>query len=211
MPDFAHSENIDGIRAIIEYDTVETFMNPRTECDNLGTMICFHRNYNLGDEEKSKSYSGPVDLIATLSGSDFHEKYKNEEEALNAAKPEILWLPLYLFDHGDITMATKPFTCPWDSGQVGIIYLTMQEVMNEYGEVTDDTKDKARNVLEAEVKTYDYYLRNEVYRVSFYVDEGDEFDYEDIEPIDSYGGHLGPLDEFITHVKEEARGYATKP
>jgi hypothetical protein len=25
-------------------------MNPRMEFDNLGTMICFHKRYNLGDK-----------------------------------------------------------------------------------------------------------------------------------------------------------------
>jgi len=35
-------------------------MNPRTEWDNLGTMICFRNRYNLGDETelKSRAFSG---------------------------------------------------------------------------------------------------------------------------------------------------------
>ncbi|WP_180902481.1 hypothetical protein [Martelella soudanensis] len=31
-------------------------MNPRVECDTLGTMICWHPRYNLGDKHR---YSAP--------------------------------------------------------------------------------------------------------------------------------------------------------
>ncbi len=76
--------------------------DPR-QWDNLGTMICFHRNYNLGDEH-SFSY------------------FEDAEEYLNNTKTIIL--PLYLYDHhSGITMNTSGFNCQWDSGQVGVIYI----------------------------------------------------------------------------------------
>ena len=28
--------------------------DPRIDCDNLGTMTCFHRNYSLGDNHDFK-------------------------------------------------------------------------------------------------------------------------------------------------------------
>jgi hypothetical protein len=34
---------------------------------------------------------------------------------------------LYLYDHSGITISTSPFSCGWDSGQVGFIYLTRQK------------------------------------------------------------------------------------
>ena len=33
--------------------TDEDAANPRTEFDNVGTMVCWHRGYNLGDEQPS--------------------------------------------------------------------------------------------------------------------------------------------------------------
>ncbi|HOO12216.1 MAG TPA: hypothetical protein PK684_04600 [Bacillota bacterium] len=42
-------------------------------------------------------------------------------------------LPLYLYDHGGITMRTNPFSCPWDSGQVGWIYASKQKFIDETG------------------------------------------------------------------------------
>ena len=42
-------------------------------------------------------------------------------------------LPLYLYDHSGITMSTGPFSCPWDSGQVGWIYAPKQKFIDETG------------------------------------------------------------------------------
>ena len=67
-------------------------------------------------------------------------------------------LPLYLYDHSGITMNTTGFSCPWDSGQVGWIYADRRRIEAEYGKVTPETVEKARQVLEGEVKSYDYFL-----------------------------------------------------
>ena len=44
----------------IEQDTDP--MNPRTDWDNLGTMVCFHNRYDLGDKTdyRSKDYNGYI-------------------------------------------------------------------------------------------------------------------------------------------------------
>ena len=62
-------------------------------------------------------------------------------------------LPLYLYDHSGITMNTTGFSCPWDSGQVGWIYADRRRIEAEYGKVTPETVEKARQVLEGEVKS----------------------------------------------------------
>ena len=42
-------------------------------------------------------------------------------------------LPLYLYDHGGITMSTGAFSCPWDSGRVGWIYAEKKKLIEETG------------------------------------------------------------------------------
>ncbi len=42
-------------------------------------------------------------------------------------------LPLFLYDHSGITMSTGPFSCPWDSGQVGWIYASKKTFIDETG------------------------------------------------------------------------------
>lgn len=100
-------------------------LDPRT-WDNAGTMVCKHGGYNLGDTE---------------------EEPDNYEDCIV--------LPLYLYDHSGITMSTSPFSCPWDSGQVGVIYA------KKGSEGMDDKTLEA--CLESEVKEYDNYLTGNVW------------------------------------------------
>jgi hypothetical protein len=127
---------------------VRTFIDespesPR-EWDNMGTMVCFHGRYNLGDKTdyRSEDYSSWEDLKKGI--------IENEGECFI--------LPLYLYDHSGITISTSPFSCNWDSGQVGFIFVSKHVVKN-YG--VDETK--VEEYLKGEVGTYDTYLRGEVY------------------------------------------------
>ena len=74
-------------------------------------------------------------------------------------------LPLYLYDHSGITMSSSPFSCRWDSGQVGWYFVSKKKVREEYGvkKITQSLIDKVTEVLESEVKTYDMYLTGELY------------------------------------------------
>lgn len=102
-------------------------------------------------------------------------------------------LPLYLYDHSGITMNTTSFSCPWDSGQVGWIYADKQMIEKEYGKVTPETLEKARQVLEGEVKSYDYFLTGQCY--------GFQLFREDVE-VDSCWGFLGEIRDVQDDVKD---------
>jgi len=137
--------------------------SPR-DWDNLGTMVCFHSRYTLGD---SHNYASPDDLL---------EDIKEDNHII---------LPLYLYDHSGITMSTGPFTCPWDSGQVGYIYVSYKQVRKEYGwkHITKQRREKIESYLTDEVKTYDQFLTGDVWWFSIEDDEG--------EPLDSCRGFYG--------------------
>lgn len=151
------------VKVVISHDE---FFNPR-DCDNLGTMICFHRRYSLGDNHK-------------LS---VHEAMK-----LSNSK-NLIELPLYLYDHSGITMATTPFSCPWDSGKVGFIYVTKEKVREWYGVklITKKVRERVLKALQAEVKEYDAYLRGDVYDYVAYDESGDA--------VDSCGGYVGDIEK----------------
>lgn len=149
--------------------------NPRN-WDNLGTMVCFHGRYNLGDKHdyRSKDYSGWGEM---------------KEAIMNIEDVSII-LPLYLYDHSGITISTTPFSCPWDSGQIGFIYVSKKKVREEYGvkRITEKVRETALNVLKGEVETYDKYITGEVHRFEICevkkCDEGHEHETF----IDSCGG-----------------------
>ena len=148
--------------------------NPRTEWDNLGKMICFHNRYDLGDKH---NYQSPIECAENI----------NEKTAII--------LPLYLYDHSGPTINTTGFSCPWDSGQVGIIYVTKTDIRKEYGWKRLSKKRKAliNQYLGNEVEIYDYYLKNEVFGYSIMKLEKEcpMCQHNEAEEIDSCWGFYG--------------------
>ena len=119
--------------------------NPR-EWDNLGKMVCFHRNYDLGDKHDFT----PESLEAFLTEND----------------DKLFYLPIYAYEHGGITIKTTPFNCPWDSGKVGYIYITRVET--EENDINDPYE-----LLRQEVKSFDDYLQGNSYGYLIKDNEGD--------------------------------------
>ena len=121
--------------------------DPRTENYNLGKMWCWHRRYNLGDESSDK-----------LHTEDYSGWSEIRNEIVKQHNP-IAILPLYLYDHSGITMKTSPFSCPWDSGQVGFIFMTRDKLSDlGYKIASKGAVKQAIAILEAEVRDYDRYL-----------------------------------------------------
>jgi len=137
--------------------------NPR-EFDNLGTMLCYHSRYKLGDEK--------TDSMAKLTSED------SVFERLNSLEGPFIYLPLYLMDHSGISMRTSDFGDYWDSGRVGLIYVSLAKLKEE-----GLTQDEGRKCLQSEVETYDNYLRGDCYGYVVY--------NEDNEPVESCWGFLG--------------------
>lgn len=142
---------VDKATVKIFYD--EDATDPR-EWDNAGTMVCFHRRYTLGDGYKHGKGNGLFD-----SPESFQDWWKENGKGG-------LLIPLFLYDHSGITMSARPFSCPWDSGQVGWIYATRETILKEWGKgnrVTAKARKLAESCLLDEVKTYDEYLTGSVY------------------------------------------------
>ena len=202
------------VAVLIQWD--EYPKSPR-EWDNLGTMVCFHRDYKLGDQHNHKY---PQDFFADLtkeimSETELRQKIasvpcleianddgelvllehvqtiRGEEEIYSIAcgdtmedlmrdlryrldelevstlrslidPDKLAILPLYLLDHSGLWMSTSSFYDPWDSGQVGWIYITKAGFLRESGYTKSDWPQRAYEILEGEVKTYNQYLTGEV-------------------------------------------------
>ena len=154
----------------IEQDTDP--MNPRTEWDNLGTMVCFHKRYDLGDKTdyRSKDYDSWDEL----------------KQGILENEGEVVILPLYLYDHSGITISTSPFGCNFDSGRIGFIFVSNHKIKKEG---IDETK--VIEYLESEVKTYDQYLTGEVYRYSIYEIETCDKGHEHKNFVEGCGSYFG--------------------
>lgn len=150
--------------------------SPR-ENDNLGTMLCWHRNYRLGDDNP---FSTP-------------EEFMESDEYKDAA----VVLPLGLYDHSGISMYIGAGSIDyggWDSGQVGWIYVSKAKARHEceWKRLTKARLAKLAEYLTAEVREYDSFLTGDCY--GFVIEDADG------EQLDSCWGFIG-----AEYAEQEAR------
>lgn len=133
--------------------------NPRTEWDNAGKLVCWGREVT-GDENPRVS---PCEWLREFAASlvDAENPDLINVDAILAKHCVIL--PVYAYIHGGIVLNTGGFSCPWDSGQVGWIYATMDTVRKEWS----GDREACERCLRAEIEEYSQYLAGDVwgYRV----------------------------------------------
>jgi hypothetical protein len=142
--------------------------------DNFGTMAIFHKKYNFGDDVDFKH-------------ADFDSWEQMEKHIRKNLKAAIV-LPIYMYDHSGITIRTYPFTCVWDSGQIGFIYATKEKIKKEYDvkRISQVVIEKVEKILENEVIVMDKYITGDIYGFQLIK----QTDTEDI-IIDSCTGFYG--------------------
>lgn len=175
--------------------------NPRTDYDNAGTMVCWHPRSKLGDKHSFRNVDEFKTSLVSDADPTFEECVAEEEDEnkIRELRDELidkhyLMLPLFVYEHGGMTMRTGSFGDRWDSGQVGWVYLSNGDIVKEWG-AGFDALDKAKNCLESEVATYADYLEGQVY--------GYVLEAEDGEQLESCWGCYGR-----DYVEEEARSAA---
>lgn len=173
---------------IVADDWVES---PR-EWDNITKMICQHGRYYLGDEEYKNSYANSwkewfayyvLENYSTglnLKIYDTFGYFEDEEEVDKVwewIEKNMIVMPLFLYDHSGLSISTSRI-CRWDSGQVGFMYITKKDAVKEFGKkyFTKAVEEKAIAWMEAELETYDNYLRGDVYGYRILDENGDELD-----------------------------------
>lgn len=207
----------------IEIYQDELAEDPRRMFDPMGKMICFHSRYELGDkhdfydpEDFYKSLAAEVlpniDELIDYIESDFFSRHadrageaaadKRAELIIDAlvnmkVSENFIVLPLYLYDHSGLAMSVNRFFCPWDSGQVGYIYLSHEDAKKEYADDDDGTAiEKATRYLAGEVREYSAYLEGDVFGFTITDPDG--------EIIDGCAGFYG-FDANADYVAEEIR------
>nr|DAJ66692.1 MAG TPA: hypothetical protein [Caudoviricetes sp.] len=171
--------------------------NPR-EWDNIGTMLCWHRQYGLGDKH---GYASPRDFLEEMVMPYIEvnidlENISNSEILSILRENDFIILPIYLLDHSELSMSVSDFGDKWDSGQVGWIYVSPEKIEKEYGAVNETTKKAAQKGLKAEIEIYDSFLRGNIWDFALY-------DINIGELIDTVGGFIGDVDE----IKDDILSY----
>ena len=174
---------------ILSIEQDENPESPRT-WDNLGTMMCFHRQYSLGDKHELKS--------SDFNGWDEIEEYLIQEEKA------VVILPLYLYDHSGLRMKVGSFAgmlpqghARFDTMRVGFIYATKDalkdwtdEQKNMYYKGATD-KQILERLLQGEVIIYDQYLMGDIYGFTLSTVKTCDLGYEHREVENSCWGFYG--------------------
>jgi len=84
-------------------------------------------------------------------------------------------VPVYAYVHGGVALSTGSFSCPWDSGCIGIIWCTLDRAREEYGDGAQ-AYDRARKCMVGEIETLDTYYRGSVYGFTIDDADGDTYD-----------------------------------
>jgi len=137
--------------------------------NDFGTFCAWHRRVNLGK----------------LNGDE-------AREYIESASDDDLAIPIYIYQHGSIALSTTPFSCPWDSGQVGWWIFTSEEIANIYGEDNEENREKALKGVSVQIQ-----YMNDVGNGNIWGYEIEDFDGE---VADSLWGFVG--DEALECMKE---------
>lgn len=225
-----------GFNINIYPDDIPT--SPIDDWDMAGTIACWHKRHTLGHEQPNCSPNEFMQQLAIEADPtvedriDYWEngigwrrltiKYPNLiDHSVNACEERVkaliekaidkyyIILPLYLYDHSGITISTGPFSCPWDSGQIGYIYISIENILKEFNrkKMSKKLKQKAIDLLRGEVNAYDDYLTGNVY--GYTIEPTDK--NKSIECDDSCWGFYG--DHENSGLLESAKGsidYAIK-
>jgi hypothetical protein len=91
----------------------------------FGTFATWHRRYDIGKVQPSES---PDEFLAD--------------------QPEnSIVIPIYMYEHGGRLFSTAPFSCPWDSGQLGVWVVTPDDLRATYGEDTPASRIQAARAI----------------------------------------------------------------
>lgn len=168
--------------------------NPREMFDHAATMAILSDGYKgIGDKNGDKA------LLDAIRESKYYKDawdesggryeldlgyYPDLKKALIRCK-DIYVLPIFIYDHSGITINTTGFSCKWDSGLGGIIFITRERYMKEMGVKRVKVKD-VEKLLKTEVEEMDDYLTGQCYGYILRDPDGED--------VDSCWGFIGDIE-----------------
>ncbi len=140
---------IHDVEVHIYYD--EDAESPRN-WDNLGIFVTAHRRV-----------TGDCELSYDANSIDEAFKWHLRDRGLKLK--DIIYTPVYMYKHSGIALSTTSFSCPWDSGPLGYIYIVKSNYRKWYKiqRITQHHLNKAHDILRQEIELMSAYYNGEVY------------------------------------------------
>jgi hypothetical protein len=163
-----------GLTIEIAHD--EDCENPRGYGEPASRLWFYKRAGGLSDEAAGDEFSFGFEDFRDVSGL---------IAAMKKAAPGIEILPVYKYDHSGVRYNTTGFSCPWDSGLAGLIYVTAPAMRTWFGvqRLQNTHRVEMREVLRSEIAVYGAWANGECYYVRIIGPDG--------ETIDAQGGFIG--------------------
>lgn len=167
-------EKINGFTVKIMYD--DDPISP-LEWDGNPHIAFFHRRYD---------YRHGIGKDFSLTDPQSYHDWKRDNP--------VIAVPLYMLDHSGLRFHSRSFGDPWDSGQVGEVFIPCSEIRKEWGwkRITKSRRAQIVEGLIAFVKELDQYVSGDVYGYDVLDSNG--------ESLDSCWGFYG-----LESVEEQAR------
>lgn len=155
------TEIVEGVRLVVRPDDCPE--SPREDGDTFSTFYVPAGNrYVAGDKGAADPRDmDPAEILASL--------------------------PVYAYVHSGVALSCGAFSCPWDSGQVGVIYVTRDRAAEWYGgaEKIPARLEEIETMLRGEIETLTQWYAGDVWEWTL---------YKAGEAVDGCGGYYGDMD-----------------
>jgi len=176
---------------------------------------------NKVEEANPEFISGLDETENDMGDMDFDVACDWENRRAQALADEFnrlyIHVPIYVFEHGNVALSSSPFSCQWDSGQVGMNLVTREKAAEElgsntypmdlWGVVVNSIEEHAVLILRVEIKEVHQYINGEVYGYEVYNDNGEVVDSCWGFYSDNYGEDW-ETNGMVEHWSDKAKGAA---
>lgn len=204
MSSTAFTAAVSNLTFSLMYD--EDCQNPRDEIDgNIAHFLVDPRCRSGSVDNFDSSLKLLNSLAKELHIRDCydmdHFKLLRAIEKADKKQKHIFIAPLYKYEHSGIVYSTSPFSCRWDSGQVGYIFSTASD-FNRIG--ADWNPETAKQYITGEIDIYNNFLSGECF--GFKVEEVStcgSCSTKHFNEVEACWGYIGEQNEIIKMIAND--------
>lgn len=141
----------------IEVTHTDCCENPREWASS--TLVTAHHRYTFGGEQLTE-YG-----VKNYYAESIEEAFQRHLLDQGLTQRDIIAHNVYLYDHSGLALSTGPFSCSWDSGPLGFIYETRENIRKEFGikRISPKLEQQILDRLRDEIQLLEHWANGSVY------------------------------------------------
>lgn len=174
------TEYIPGMSIDVYWNDYHGDESPR-DWHHISTFITWEVD---GDSPDKNPYDDLYDFF-TANGVPYGSWFDNDwkiRKCLQYLNKTLVCLPVYKYTHGGIEYSTEPFGCPFDSGLVGFIYVSKEDICKEHKtkQVGSALRKQIEEELTEEIQLYSAWAENASIEITDEAPDFSKFSTDDI-------------------------------